>query len=66
MTKFQVGDQVKIDNVKKFSGPGFVGCTGIVTEVREQDPAPFVVEMTMKNGNKGAACFHETELAKIK
>lgn len=62
MTKFKIGDSVRIKEGKYMYGLGFVGCIGTVVYVSSSGPHPYDVRLEGM-AEDDSAIFSEDELA---
>ena len=62
--KFNIGDNVIVDNVNKFSGPGYIGRPGKVISYNESCDAPYLIRLAKLKfpHYENDVRFHETEL----
>ena len=60
--RFNIGDNVIVDNVRMFGGPGFLRKSGTILYIDLAQNAPYLIKMSFTKIGRCDVWFHETEL----
>ena len=60
--EFNIGDNVTVDNVRMFGGPGFLHKSGTILYIDPAQNAPYLIKMSFAKTGRCDVWFHESEL----